>query len=174
MMPKGKKAKAAATPRPAPHPADHEESTDLCPQPTGAAPRKQTAIACDGCQKRRCKCDGVRPACQSCRSKKVDCVYTVTEGFSRTADLKQKTRDLSGTVRELERILDKLKYGTDWEAAGILARMRTGEDQRQILSSISNYSGYQTPEDARPALLVCQDPDPSLDQESSPLGTVDE
>ncbi|KAK4969248.1 hypothetical protein LTR66_011726 [Elasticomyces elasticus] len=186
-MPKGKKdkAKAAATARPAPPPppsdaADHEDhqladSADLCPQPTGVAPRKLTAIACDGCQKRRCKCDGIRPACQSCCSKKIECVYTVTEGYSRTADLKQKNLDLSGTVRELERILDKLKHGTDWEAAGILARMRTGEDQRQILGGDSSYPGYQTqPADARPALLDVQDPDPSLDQGSSPLGAVDE
>ncbi|KAK4988570.1 hypothetical protein LTR50_003866 [Elasticomyces elasticus] len=184
MMPKAKKDKAkaavAATLKPAPPPADvtdrrHEElvdSTDVCPQPTG---RKLTAIACDGCQRRRCKCDGVRPACQSCRSKGINCVFTVTEGYSRTADLKQKNVDLNGTVRDLEGILYKLKHSTDWEAAGILARIRTGEDHGQILGDDPSYSGYQTqPADAQPALLDVQDPDPSLDQGSSPLEEVDE
>ncbi|KAF1841951.1 uncharacterized protein K460DRAFT_409390 [Cucurbitaria berberidis CBS 394.84] len=60
---------------------------------------KITSIACESCRKRKSKCDGVRPKCNTCQSKNLTCVYDVAEDGKTTTQLRAHVRRL---VKELE------------------------------------------------------------------------
>ncbi|RKP36414.1 hypothetical protein BJ085DRAFT_20566, partial [Dimargaris cristalligena] len=43
---------------------------------TDAAPkRKRLNQACDGCRRKKVRCDGERPNCRNCRRQQMPCVY---------------------------------------------------------------------------------------------------
>ncbi|KEQ97909.1 hypothetical protein AUEXF2481DRAFT_27251 [Aureobasidium subglaciale EXF-2481] len=42
--------------------------------------RRQTLAACRPCRKRKSRCDGARPRCNTCLDKATPCVYSVEEG----------------------------------------------------------------------------------------------
>src|SRR5579859_6161391 len=58
------------------------EETTPTPSSQAATPghrqkRPRVSVACDECRLRRSKCDGSRPACGSCESNRVQCMYEV-------------------------------------------------------------------------------------------------
>ncbi|OCK86255.1 hypothetical protein K432DRAFT_387931 [Lepidopterella palustris CBS 459.81] len=63
---------------------------------------KITSIACESCRKRKSKCDGLRPRCNTCKSKNLSCIYDVAEDGKTTTQLR-------GHVRRLARELDDVK-----------------------------------------------------------------
>ncbi|KAF2808511.1 uncharacterized protein BDZ99DRAFT_522054 [Mytilinidion resinicola] len=69
--------------------------------------RKQiTAVACQACQQRKSKCDGLRPACSACQQKnRTDCYYDMNGDQRRTAALKEKIKLLQDHGEELKEIL---------------------------------------------------------------------
>lgn len=51
----------------------------------------QITSACNACAKRKQRCSGDRPTCRYCHEKGVkECVYEVSEGMTRSEDLKEK------------------------------------------------------------------------------------
>ena len=73
------------------------------PRETGSIARlKPLQVACAQCRRRKARCDGGRPACASCHSKKEDCVYETQEGESRTAALRRENEALQNRVAHLE------------------------------------------------------------------------
>lgn len=42
--------------------------------------RIRTPLACSTCRQRKLKCDALRPACTSCLTKGIDCIYQETSG----------------------------------------------------------------------------------------------
>ncbi|KAF2104309.1 hypothetical protein NA57DRAFT_70521 [Rhizodiscina lignyota] len=100
--------------------------------------REQVSSACDRCQKRRIKCDGFRPSCQSCTSRNVECSYSVPAGISRNQNLKTQVQELSKHVDVLELFVDILAQGTDFEASAALSRLRVGHSVPEVIGSMSS------------------------------------
>lgn len=81
------------------------------------------------------QCNGERPSCSACQTRGLSCTYDVVEGATRTEDLKQKVSSLSLRVRNLELLVNKLRYSTDNEATAILAQLRLGDTVDGILGA---------------------------------------
>ncbi|KIW06813.1 uncharacterized protein PV09_02493 [Verruconis gallopava] len=96
---------------PATDPRDPEYGDEGSSSAGGAAGRqpkrsKVTAVACQPCQKRKSKCDGLRPICSSCQQKgRTDCVYDSSSDLRRTSALKQRIENLQQEVSDLKDIL---------------------------------------------------------------------
>ncbi|KAF2844013.1 hypothetical protein T440DRAFT_473727 [Plenodomus tracheiphilus IPT5] len=76
-----------------------------------------TSIACGTCRKRKTKCDGVRPSCSSCQTKKLLCVYEYSEDQRSTTQLRAEVRRLAEEVNGLKSIAPLLARATDRTAA---------------------------------------------------------
>ncbi|OCL13217.1 hypothetical protein AOQ84DRAFT_436480 [Glonium stellatum] len=69
---------------------------------------KITSIACESCRKRKSKCDGVRPRCNTCQSKNVSCVYDVAEDGKTTTQLRTHVKRLERELEDVKSILPLL------------------------------------------------------------------
>lgn len=93
----------------------------------------QNISACTACRKKKQKCSGDRPTCQSCFERSLPCSYEVTEGMTRSADLKQKLYDVTEESRESNSLMAAMQNGTDEEASMLLARLRLGVPIHELL-----------------------------------------
>lgn len=129
-------------------------------------PKGVLAVACQACQKRKIKvspppsrtvrpltrhsqCDGARPACRPCASKKV-CIYDVPEGQTRIAALKSHAAQLQTRLSTSINLIRTLKTTPPDEAARILERIRSSPDPSHLLDqpnhdSTSSTSAPQNP-----------------------------
>jgi len=74
------------------------------------------------------QCDGKRPICHRCERLGVECVYDVEqEGSTRMQNLKHLLTRKTEDYDHLLMLVSALRYGTDFDAAGLLARVRLGE-----------------------------------------------
>lgn len=91
-------------------------SPELSPH-QGVQPRKQdgaTKNACQQCRKRKSKCSGDRPRCHPCSDRDLACTWDVTEGITRTADLKAKLLHATKRGDDLEQVvMDQMSRLTD-------------------------------------------------------------
>ncbi|OAL49528.1 hypothetical protein IQ07DRAFT_644682 [Pyrenochaeta sp. DS3sAY3a] len=78
---------------------------------------KITSIACESCRKRKSKCDGVRPKCNTCQSKNLTCVYDVAEDGKTTTQLRAHVRRLAKELDDMRSILSLLARAPDRAAA---------------------------------------------------------
>ncbi|OZJ01593.1 hypothetical protein BZG36_05466 [Bifiguratus adelaidae] len=83
-------------------------SNPLPTRPTNSRPskRQKVSLACQECRNRKSKCDGVRPICGSCLSKKQPesaCVYEPDRG--RRSVKNQYVQHLESKVQELENVI---------------------------------------------------------------------
>ena len=101
------------------------------------APRQQIAVACLPCQKRRCRCDGTRPVCNTCIRRGKDCEWNVEQGLSRVAHLKKSNKELEEDSKDLKAVIELLRNGSDSDAAAVLARLRVGHDIASIVQGSS-------------------------------------
>lgn len=69
---------------------------------------KITSIACESCRKRKSKCDGVRPRCNTCQSKNLPCVYDIAEDGKTTTQLRTHVRRLERELEDVKSILPLL------------------------------------------------------------------
>lgn len=69
---------------------------------------KITSIACESCRKRKSKCDGVRPKCNTCQSKNLTCVYDVAEDGKTTTQLRAHLRRVAKENEELRAMMPLL------------------------------------------------------------------
>ncbi|KAH7061420.1 hypothetical protein B0J12DRAFT_294425 [Macrophomina phaseolina] len=124
--------------------ASSTEDTTTVRAPSNAQKRKRPngilAVACLACQKRKTKCDGGRPSCRTCSSKKATCVYDAPEGQTRIAALKIRNSDLQDRLTSSVNLLWSLKTLPAEEAAQILERIRSSNDPSAVLDSFSSGS----------------------------------
>ncbi|EUC32669.1 hypothetical protein COCCADRAFT_98128 [Bipolaris zeicola 26-R-13] len=74
---------------------------------------KITSIACESCRKRKSKCDGVRPKCNTCQSKNLTCVYDVAEDGKTTTQLRAHVRRLAKELEDMKSIISLLAMTPD-------------------------------------------------------------
>ncbi|KAH7139038.1 hypothetical protein B0J11DRAFT_546597 [Dendryphion nanum] len=82
---------------------------------------KITSIACESCRKRKSKCDGVRPKCNTCQSKNLSCVYDVAEDGKTTTQLRAHVRRLAKELDDMKSIVSLLAMAPDRATAATWA-----------------------------------------------------
>lgn len=82
---------------------------------------KITSIACESCRKRKSKCDGVRPKCNTCQSKNLTCVYDVAEDGKTTTQLRAHVRRLAKEAEDLKSVLVSLAMASNRTSAAMWA-----------------------------------------------------
>lgn len=96
--------------------------------------------ACSECRRRKIKCSGKRPVCASCSRRDLTCLWDVSEGLTRHADLKKRMETFTQRQIELHdrlahqdeqlslftQSVDVLRTGSDQQATLCLARLRLG------------------------------------------------
>ncbi|KAI4955194.1 hypothetical protein J4E91_001052 [Alternaria rosae] len=78
---------------------------------------KITSIACESCRKRKSKCDGVRPKCNTCQSKNLTCVYDVAEDGKTTTQLRAHVRRLAKELDDMKSVVSLLAMAPDRASA---------------------------------------------------------
>lgn len=106
--------------------------------------KKITLGACEGCRKRKCKCDGLRPTCLRCAAGQQECVYFSEPWETPASNLRRKHSELQTEVRRLHEsnvalnnLFQALQSRDDHEARAILQRIRQGNDVESIIQSMS-------------------------------------
>lgn len=106
--------------------------------------KKPTMGACEACRKRKCKCDGLRPACLRCVAGQQECVYLSEPWETPASNLRRKFSELQTEVRRLHEsnaalniLFQALRSREDQEAGAILQRIREGNDVESIINSMS-------------------------------------
>ncbi|RMY34909.1 hypothetical protein D0866_04955 [Hortaea werneckii] len=94
--------------------------------------RKKSAFSCDGCRRRKVKCDGGRPVCARCAARQVECIYKLSPSISYTQKLENR-------VQALEQALQKAGV----EAGRPLSDPGSQED------SLTLFQGLEKGEDGR-------------------------
>ncbi|KAF2788249.1 hypothetical protein K505DRAFT_342252 [Melanomma pulvis-pyrius CBS 109.77] len=74
---------------------------------------KITSIACESCRKRKSKCDGVRPKCNTCQAKNLSCLYDVAEDGKTTTQLRAHVRRLAKELDDMKSIVSLLAVAPD-------------------------------------------------------------
>lgn len=97
----------------------------------------QTRSACVQCQKRKGKCTGERPVCRYCNERGLDCFWDVADGSTRTSDLKRRLRQATNQSLPLDRIFAALRDGTDAKSTEVLARLRLGDSNADVILSLT-------------------------------------
>ncbi|KAF2111699.1 hypothetical protein BDV96DRAFT_499106 [Lophiotrema nucula] len=82
---------------------------------------KITSIACESCRKRKSKCDGVRPKCNTCQSKNLSCVYDIAEDGKTTTQLRAHVRRLAKELDDMKSIVSLLAMAPDRATAATWA-----------------------------------------------------
>ncbi|MCJ1312181.1 hypothetical protein MMC25_005855 [Agyrium rufum] len=111
----------------------HESSVDIDGQdsathesPGGArssARRHQVSAACLACQKRKSKCDGIKPLCATCVKRNTTCLY-LEYGRSR-ADMRRTIESLNVENNNFRLFVQELREAPDEQVADIIERLRT-------------------------------------------------
>jgi hypothetical protein len=115
----------------------------------------QVRSACTWCQKRKAKCTGERPVCRCCSDRGLDCSWDVADGSTRTSDLKRRLREATNRSLDLDRIFAVLRDGTDVKSTEVLARLRLGDSNAEVILSLTddrplnNNNGYQQLESSK-------------------------
>jgi len=117
---------------------DSGNDSDLTLDTPVRARRKAEPVksACVQCQKRKTKCSGQRPICRFCSDRDLECSWEVTDGMTRSADLKQKLQDANGKSEDLDLLVDALRSGTDLDSTMLLARLRLGTSVEDLAKSL--------------------------------------
>lgn len=82
---------------------------------------KITSIACESCRKRKSKCDGVRPKCNTCQSKNLMCVYDVAEDGKTTTQLRAHVRRLAKDIDDYKSVMVAMAMATNRNSAAMWA-----------------------------------------------------
>jgi hypothetical protein len=110
-------------------------STPLSP---GDEPLKRqrinTQLACNSCRKRKIRCDGKKPSCETCRRRgeKEPCVYTETKSLPRT----------SKETEQILELFETIKTGPEAQAIDILRILRGHADLDTAFSIIQSHIAH--------------------------------
>jgi len=91
---------------------------------SGGGPRRKLAVACDACRQRKQKCDGQRPICTPCKSRKTECSYETQPDETRYSAIKRKTENLEKESQAYKELLTSLRVRPEGEAQDLLQRIR--------------------------------------------------
>ncbi|KAK7178248.1 C6 transcription factor, partial [Paraphaeosphaeria sporulosa] len=83
--------------------------------------RQITQIACESCRKRKSKCNGARPKCNTCQAKNLSCVYDVAESEKTTTQLRTHVRRLENELNDMKSIVSLLTLASDRNSAATWA-----------------------------------------------------
>lgn len=97
----------------------------------------QPRSACMQCQKRKGKCTGERPVCRYCSDRGLDCSWDVADGLTRTSDLKRRLQKATTRLLAPDLIFAALRDGTDNESTEVLARLRLGDTNAQVILTLT-------------------------------------
>jgi len=91
---------------------------------SSSGPRRKLAVACDACRQRKQKCDGLRPICTPCKTRKTDCSYETQPDETRYSALKRRTENLEKESQAYKELLTNLRVRPEGEAQNLLQRIR--------------------------------------------------
>ena len=83
------------------------------------------------------QCSGERPVCVACVRRVVLCMYDIDEGTTWLQDLRNQLSSAQTELERMKRSIHSLKCNSDADAAGLLARLRMGENIAQLASAES-------------------------------------
>ncbi|KAG7403114.1 Nitrogen assimilation transcription factor nirA [Fusarium oxysporum f. sp. raphani] len=97
--------------------------------------RTCTAIACEGCRKRKTRCNGSRPRCMSCSRAGSECTYaSPTNGI----ELQRQFRRLQAEKTAYQMLIDTLRSRDLREANLILDLLRQNTSVDDVLRQIKH------------------------------------
>ncbi|KAI4845445.1 hypothetical protein E4T44_05606 [Aureobasidium sp. EXF-8845] len=91
--------------------------------------RRQTLAACRPCRKRKSRCDGARPRCNTCIDKASPCVYSVEEGKTQ----QQASRE---ELRAYRTVVCMLRRASPPDTEVILRHLRQHDDVNEAVKVI--------------------------------------
>lgn len=97
--------------------------------------RVQVVVACNGCRRKKIKCDGQRPTCTACRSKAGNCVYEADPDATPIIALRRKYDQLKLETDEKDRLLHDLRNSSEPESFRLLRRIRSDIDLPAVARS---------------------------------------
>lgn len=106
-------------------------------------PREQTSVACNLCRRHKSKCDGGRPACTRCSTRKVDCRYDHEPGEGRLIVLKRKFDTLEAQSAGALEMLESLRTAPYEDAVRLFAQIRS-QDAPFTLQTSRSLQGTTT------------------------------
>ncbi|KAF7550216.1 hypothetical protein G7046_g8085 [Stylonectria norvegica] len=92
--------------------------------------RETVTIACERCRKRKTKCDGLRPSCQTCIEADLECEYA--EFDSRNDKV---NGELQTAYSALRGVVDALREVPMSESIEMLERLRSAKDLDEVLAA---------------------------------------
>lgn len=116
----------------------HNPQTELPPlvPPTRLRhKRKAIAVACQACRKRKARCDGAKPTCNTCCRRGTECSYTVLDTNVMLVRDAAKLKIENHELRNLIRLLSAL---SEPEAHDIFMRLRTTDDPIAVLRFVKD------------------------------------
>ncbi|KAL4912828.1 fungal-specific transcription factor domain-containing protein [Aspergillus aurantiobrunneus] len=63
-----------------------------------ANPSRKSAFSCEGCRKRKVKCNGASPSCSRCAARGTPCVYSLAPTLSYTKQLERRVAELEDAL----------------------------------------------------------------------------
>ncbi|THV76493.1 hypothetical protein D6D28_01081 [Aureobasidium pullulans] len=91
--------------------------------------RRQTLAACRPCRKRKSRCDGARPRCNTCLDKATPCNYSVEEGKTQQQASREELRAYKTVVR-------MLRKASATDTTLILTHLKTHDDVNEAVKFI--------------------------------------
>ncbi|KAF2138160.1 uncharacterized protein K452DRAFT_198778, partial [Aplosporella prunicola CBS 121167] len=93
--------------------------------------------ACTACQRRKSKCDGVRPKCSACVRRLTDCSYeTASAEETRTSALKRRNEMLEQRLSTFTELYDLLQSASESDARTLLQLIRSSPDPETVLNTV--------------------------------------
>ncbi|KAI8925514.1 fungal-specific transcription factor domain-containing protein [Entophlyctis helioformis] len=137
----------------------------------GAPKRQRASKACDTCNKKKVRCDGVQPLCTNCRNSGQSCTYT---RIARKRGPKPGyIEELEGRVKELEELLgqlppgeqaiDDLGYAAAMAAVAAATGAYNGGDEASETSNDGGMSGTRSRRRSSVAFVKSEDRQPHAD-----------
>lgn len=95
------------------------------PSSSSSSTKRKLAVACGACRQRKQRCDGLRPICTPCKTRKTECQYETQPDETRYSAIKRKTENLEKEAQDYKELLTNLRVRPEEEAQEILQRLRT-------------------------------------------------
>ncbi|KAF5253854.1 hypothetical protein FANTH_1315 [Fusarium anthophilum] len=90
-----------------------------------------TSVACNNCRVRKSKCDGRKPTCSACASRRQHCVYRAEVSHEKIIELRKGSKDLF-------QALEILRTAPDEQAQHLLETLRTSGSVSEFLQVLDS------------------------------------
>ncbi|KAF5556679.1 nitrate assimilation regulatory nirA [Fusarium mexicanum] len=110
--------------------SDHEPQ--YAPLDVSDIPRASlTSVACNNCRVRKSKCDGRKPTCSACASRRQHCVYRAEVSHEKMIELRKGSKDLF-------QALELLRTTPDEQAQHLLETLRSSDSVSEFLQVLDS------------------------------------